>query len=47
MKTDEAKATKTGSAFRMDCAINATIHASPANLGPTHDAADSLAGTLP
>src|SRR6185295_8062576 len=29
MKPDEAKATKTGSAFRMDCAINTTIHASP------------------
>jgi uncharacterized protein YndB with AHSA1/START domain len=29
MTTSKAKATKTGSAFRMDCAINATIHASP------------------
>jgi uncharacterized protein YndB with AHSA1/START domain len=29
MKTDKVKATKTGSAFRMDCAINTTIHASP------------------
>ena len=29
MKTNEVKATKTGSAFRMDCAITATIHASP------------------
>src|SRR5580704_7239324 len=29
MNTQEAKAIKTGSAFRMDCAIRATIHASP------------------
>jgi hypothetical protein len=29
MKTDKAKATKTGTAFRMDCAIRATIHATP------------------
>jgi hypothetical protein len=29
MKTDKAKATKTGSAFRMTCAIRTTIHASP------------------
>ncbi len=29
MNTDKARATKTGSAFRMDCAINTTIHASP------------------
>jgi hypothetical protein len=29
MKTTTAKATKTGSAFRMDCAIQTTIHASP------------------
>jgi hypothetical protein len=29
MKTNRAKATKTGSTFRMDCAVNTTIHASP------------------
>jgi hypothetical protein len=29
MKTNAAKATKTSSAFRMDCAINTTIQASP------------------
>jgi hypothetical protein len=29
MTSQEAKAIKTGSAFRMDCAISATIHASP------------------
>ena len=29
MKTNQAKATKTGSAFRMDCAITTTIQASP------------------
>lgn len=29
MKNDKTKATKTGSAFRMDCAIRTTIHASP------------------
>ena len=29
MNTNKAKATKTGSAFRMDCAISTTIHASP------------------
>ena len=29
MKDEKAKATKTGSAFRMDCAIRTTIHASP------------------
>ena len=29
MKTEKAKATKTGGAFRMDCAIRATIRASP------------------
>ena len=29
MSTQEAKAIKTGSAFRMDCAISSTIHASP------------------
>jgi uncharacterized protein YndB with AHSA1/START domain len=29
MTTDEARATKTGGAFRMDCAITTTIHASP------------------
>ena len=32
MNTQEAKAIKTGSAFRMDCAISATIHASPDKL---------------
>jgi uncharacterized protein YndB with AHSA1/START domain len=29
MKTEKAKATKTGSAFRMDCAIQTTIRATP------------------
>ena len=29
MKTNKAKVTKTGSAFRMDTAISATIHATP------------------
>jgi uncharacterized protein YndB with AHSA1/START domain len=29
MKSNQAKATKTGSTFRMDCVINTTIHASP------------------
>jgi hypothetical protein len=29
MTTQTAKATKTGSAFRMDCAIRTTIHAGP------------------
>jgi hypothetical protein len=29
MKTNQAKAIKTGSAFRMDCAVSTTIQASP------------------
>ena len=29
MTTEKPKATKTGGAFRMDCAISTTIHASP------------------
>ena len=29
MTTNQAKATKTGSAFRMDCAVSTTIQASP------------------